>query len=210
MRIASAGSTLAVALLTTALLAVSAAPEDLARTHDGEFARVSVGGGTAGSAFDGVMDGPGTRAKVELSGTSGEMNLALGGVVAPNLAVHATLWGWAIRNPKVTWSDSTSHTLEGAATMTAIGVGVTYYFMPANVYASGSVGLGRLRFSGDVSGETGNGPALDLTVGKEWWVGPSWGLGVAAGFSYHSLPDKGTVEPWSGTSFGLRLSATYD
>jgi hypothetical protein len=87
---------------------------------------------------------------------------------------------------------------------------VTYYFMPVNLYLSGSAGFGSLEFDGNISGETDMGLALDLTVGKEWWVGDNWGLGVAGGFGYHSLPEEGLDENWSGTSFVVRFTATLN
>lgn len=58
--------------------------------------------------------------------------------------------------------------------------------------------------------ESNSGLALDFTVGKEWWVGGNWGLGLAGCFGYHSIPDGGVDANWSGTSFGLRFSATMN
>jgi len=55
--------------------------------------------------------------------------------------------------------------------------------------------------------------ALDATVGKEWWVGDSWGLGFAGDFTYLSAPDKdlyGSSDNWGVTGFGIRFSATFN
>jgi hypothetical protein len=198
------------ALLLTALLPAAAAAGGAARTHDGLFLRLSGGAGTANSSIEIEAMG----AKIELSGSAVDMNFAIGGMVAPNLAVHGTLWGWSMEEPDLEITipgyGSESGRVSGTAMMTAIGAGVTYYFMPVNMYASGSVGIGTLEFTEDNESKTDSGPALDLTVGKEWWVGNSWGLGLAGGFSYHSLPEKDVDENWSGTSFALRFSATFN
>ena len=178
------------------------------RTHDGFMLRLSAGGGSAGSNIE---DPTGS---IDLSGTAGEMNIAVGGMIQPNLAVHATLFGWSVSDPdadvNIVGVGQGSGTLNGTATMSAIGPGVTYYFMPVNMYVSGSVGYGRFSLDGDVEGSTDGGVAFDLSLGKEWWVGDAWGLGAAGGFGYHSLPDKDVSENWSGTSFALRFSATFN
>jgi hypothetical protein len=89
-----------------------------------------------------------------------------------------------------------------------MGGGVTYYIVPANVYLSGSLGLGWLSATENVESDVGFG--LDITLGKEWWVGGSWGLGLAGAFGYHSVPDGVVDANWSGASFGLRFSATLN
>ena len=100
----------------------------------------------------------------------------------------------------------------GDVDLTAFGAGLTYYFMPANIYVSGSAGFGMLELVSDDIGnaETDNGLTIDLTVGKEWWVGGSWGLGVSGGFGYHSLRDPDIDQNWSGTSIMVRFSATLN
>ena len=178
------------------------------RSHDGGFfLRLSAGGGSASSelSFAGVS--------AEMSGTSGDINIAIGGIVSPNLAIHGTLFGWSIQDPDVKASAGGMYgegALDGSLTLGAFGGGVTYYIMPANVYLSASVGVGRLRIEAEegVDGDTDLGPVVDLTVGKEWWVGSSWGLGVAGSVGYHSVPEKGISENWSGPSFAIRFTAT--
>ena len=95
--------------------------------------------------------------------------------------------------------------------MTAFGAGLTYYFMPVNIYISGSAGAGKLSLdspSGD--SESDQGLVGELTVGKEWWVGGGWGLGLSGSFGFHSIPDGDIDENWSGTSVALRFSATMN
>ena len=100
----------------------------------------------------------------------------------------------------------------GSITMSGVGGGLTWWVMPANFYFSGTLGVGLLSVEPDVgsSASTDTGFAAQVSLGKEWWVGDSWGLGVAGGFTYHNVPDGDVEENWSGTSFSIRFSATYN
>lgn len=195
----------AVVMAVVGVLATSDVARAGDRDHEsGFFMRLSAGGGGAKTEFD--MD----HQNVELSGTSGDINFAFGGIVAPNLALHGTLFGWAISEPDLEVV-GVSFEVPADLTLSAIGAGMTYYFMPVNIYVSGSVGVGIMQIEGNGGeGETDHGIVIDLTVGKEWWVGRNWGLGVAGGFGYHSLPEKNMDENWTGTSFGVRFSATLN
>ena len=193
---------------STLVLVLALAAPALAgpRDHlDGFFMRLSAGGGTASSKIEDGTD------EAEISGTAGDINFAFGGIVAPNLALHGTLYGWSLSDPDLEVNGVTG-TLEGDVTAAALGAGLTYYLMPANVYFSGSLGIGRLTVDGpgNFDGDTDRGLMLDVTVGKEWWVGDGWGLGVAGGMTYHSFGDGDVPENWSGTSFTLRFSATMN
>jgi hypothetical protein len=175
------------------------------RDHDGGFfLRLSAGPGTATTSFD--LFG----ADLEISGPTGDANLAIGGMVTRNLALHATLFGWVASDPDMSFLGRTGR-LSADVSLSGLGIGLTYYFMPVNIYVSGSVGAASLTVeSGQTSGETDLGPAMDLTLGKEWWVSESWGLGVAGAFGYHSVPEKDIEGDWTGTSFGIRFTASYN
>ncbi len=199
--------------VTGLLLAMATAPASAGepRTHDGFFLRLSTGFGAANAD---ISDATGS---LEISGTSGDVNIAIGGMMSPNFALHGTLWGWSMSDPdgKLTLSGfgSGSGTLNGTLTMGALGVGGTYYFMPANFYLTGSVGTGSLSGDGDMDGKTKPGLALDATLGKEWWVGDAWGMGLNGGVSYFSSQDDtiiGINESWSGPAFAVRVSATFN
>ncbi|MGQ0721749.1 MAG: hypothetical protein ACT4PE_09285 [Candidatus Eiseniibacteriota bacterium] len=183
--------------------AATAAPNGPRDHAGGFFLRLSAGGGTAKTSIEEA------GSELEVSGTSADLNLAIGAVVAPNLAVHGTIFGWVLSDPDVEL-DGMSGTADGDVDMSAFGAGLTYYFMPVNLYLSGSVGAGSLSASGDIDGETDTGIAVDLTAGKEWWVGNGWGLGAAAAFQYQSFPDGEVDANWSGPAFALRFSATMN
>jgi hypothetical protein len=188
-------------VLVALLLLASSAQAGKPRTHDGLLLRMSGGFGFDNTQLD----------NVELNDTGGDFNFALGGMVKPNLAVHGTLWGWDVSDPDVTVNDNRG-TPWHHMSLAAAGGGVTYYLMPANIYLSGSLGMGKLSFE-DQDGNTGDtdlGVALDMCIGKEWWVGNSWGLGVAGDLNYHSFPDGVVDGSWDGVSFGIRFSATLN
>lgn len=191
--------------------ATSALASGEARSHDGFFLRLSTGLAYSRAK---ISDNTG---QFEAKGGSGDLNIAVGGMVGPNFALHGTLWGWSASDPDgeltIGGSGSSSGTINGTITMGAIGVGATYYFMPTNLYFSYSLGMGSLSGDGDVDGKTKPGLAFDATVGKEWWVGDQWGLGVAGGVTYFTSKDDtiiGIDENWSGPSVGVRFSATFN
>jgi len=204
-RLVAGGSALLV--LGTLVFAGPAYAGGQPREHDGFFMRLSLGGGSGNASVEE------SGVKAELKGGAADMNLAFGGMVSKNLALHGTMWGWGVQDPDAEITSLGTLSQNGYLGMSAIGPGVTYYLMPANVYFSGSIGIGSLTGSDDLDGNTGTGFALDATVGKEWWVGPNWGLGFAGDFTYLSAKDGDFSifnESWSVTSFGLRFSATFN
>ncbi len=177
------------------------------RAHDGGvFLRLSGGVTGASTSADDGND------KVELTGGGGDLNIAIGGIIANNLALHGTLWGWSIGSPTLKLNGDEVDTGNSSISLGAIGGGVTYYAMPINIYLSGSVGLGRLRVEASTGGQarSDSGIALDATIGKEWWVGDNWGLGLAFAFTYHSIKDGTADATFSGPSYGLRFSASMN
>ena len=96
-----------------------------------------------------------------------------------------------------------------------MGLNVTYYFMPVNVYLSASPSLtfqsSMTRFGGTTSVSSRAGFGAKLSVGKEWWVGDHWGLGVAGQFftSWNGASGSG-MGTWSTVAGGVAFSATYN
>lgn len=176
------------------------------RDHTGGFfLRLSAGVGAASTKIE--EDGD----DLTLSGEAGDINIAIGGMVSQNLAVHGTLFGWAVTDPDAELNDMEG-TLDGDLSLGAVGVGITYYLMPANVYFSPSVGFGSLSFDADdfQEVESDMGVVVDMTIGKEWWVGRNWGLGVAGAVGFHSIPDKDIDSNWKGANFAVRFTATMN
>jgi hypothetical protein len=192
-------------LLVTALAGnyAAAGPRD---HQDGFFLRLAAGAGTTTTE---IYDGYDTYT---LSGTAGDLDVAVGAVVLPNLAVHGNLFGWTASDMKVEFNGvDVGPDLPADVTAAGFGAGLTYYLMPANVYLSGTLGSGTLEIEGQhVRGETDSGVFLQFSLGKEWWVSDGWALGVAGGTTYHNFNDPDVDHDWSGWSYTLRFSATMN
>jgi hypothetical protein len=196
--------------MTMLLASTLAATAWSAENHeDGLFVRLSGGAGYGLVSVD-------ESEKLELYGITTEFNIAVGAIIKPNLILHGTLWGWSPIHTEARFASNTlggSHDVE----VVAFGPGATYYFMPANLYLSFSIGFATLDAKveapdGSILRDSARGFALDFTVGKEWWKSDNWGVGVAGDFGYlnieNSLP--GAKEVWTGGQLGLRLTATYN
>ncbi|MDZ4806375.1 MAG: hypothetical protein SGI90_16075 [Candidatus Eisenbacteria bacterium] len=196
------------------LLAVMPARANEPRQHDKAFfLRLSAGAGAASATFDDVFrrfpELP--SGDLKLSGTSGDVNFAIGGTVSRNLALHATLGGWSVSNPDVEIGGFKGDTDDALMSLSMFGPGLTYYFMPVNLYLSGSLCAATMTLELDRDEEESDtGIAVDLTIGKEWWVGNKWGLGVAAGLNLYSIPTDNEDQDITGSAFAIRLSATYN
>jgi len=180
-------------------------------THEHEplgfFLRLTVGAGSARTSFDS------SPVEAKMTGELFDAGVAAGITMRRNLAVHLTWLEWDLTDPDVD-SGGTSRSGSGEIRLNVIGGGVTYYFMPANVYVSGSVGFGDWKGVVDAEGaevrmETDPGFVLDFSAGKEWWIADGWGLGLAGGLGYHTLPDSHSGQ-WRGTRASLGVSLTFN
>jgi hypothetical protein len=150
--------------------------------------------------------------EIKMSGTGVDFEMAIGGIVTSNLAIHGTLLGWVVSDPKVEFLDQ-SENAGGTLSLAGVGAGLTYFIMPVNIYLTGSAGIGQLSVSDDnVSYEFGTGFMIEAAVGKEFFVSDGWGLGFAVGIVYHSVPwdDVDIDENWSGISIPVRFTATMN
>lgn len=88
---------------------------------------------------------------------------------------------------------------------------LTRDLLPVNIFASGSFGVGDVTAVEDGQAfESKLGPALALMVGKEWWVGKEWGIGLAARFTWNSVPTETSSTDASFTTFNVLFTATYN
>jgi hypothetical protein len=168
----------------------------------GFFLRLSGGASVANTSISDPL-----LTEFELSGVGGNFQTAIGAMVAPNLALHGTVWAWFVGSPSAKIAGLDVGQFSGNLNLSALGGGATYYFMPANVYLSGNLGVGQLSTEASSSDA---GFVMDLALGKEWWVSSKWGLGLSGGVQYHSIPDGGLTQNWSGTTFLLSFSATLN
>ncbi len=144
-----------------------------------------------------------------ISGPAVVFGVAVGGAVAENVILAGHLYGSTVPSPKVSFSTGAPGGTS-SATLSMVGVGpeLTYYFMPSNVYISGTLAVTRMTATqNNVSASSDAGFGLKAAIGKEWWVGDRWGLGVAGAFNYNSNNDNGpTMSTWG---LGFALSLTY-
>jgi hypothetical protein len=176
------------------------------RAHDGGFfLRLAAGGGTSNSKIEEGGD------DIELRGTSGSFDVAVGAVLARNLAVHATLGGFGLVDPTVEFNGREESTDDVTLTMSMVGGGVTYYFGDSNTYVTASAGAGRLTFEFDGDSEDSDtGLAVDVGIGKEWWVSDRWGIGVSGTVGFHDIPPGDADSNFKGRSVAVRFSATFN
>jgi len=186
-----------------------AAPAWAEKDHEeGLFLRLAAGAGYGVASVD-------ETEKFEMYGITREFQVALGGIIHRNVALHGTLWGWQPFHTEARFGGTSlggAHDFE----LIALGPGATYWFGESNVYASFSFGMATLdakveRPDGQILRDTARGFALDATVGHEWWKTDNLGVGFAADYTYlnieNSLPDAREV--WTGGQ-SLRLSATWN
>jgi hypothetical protein len=172
--------------------------------HLGAFIRPDLGlGYVAMSASNGGTD-------VTIKGAAGTFGFAAGGALSENSILAFHLWDTVMSNPTVS-SGGLSSDLNGDVTLLALGLQYTAYSQQ-NFYFSFSPSLTRAHFSGNgSSGDTDWGFGMRAAVGKEWWVGDHWGLGLVGHLSASWNKDSGSNSPtWNTWGATIAFSATYN
>jgi hypothetical protein len=138
-------------------------------------------------------------------------DIAIGGSPIRNLAITFNLFGADQLYMK---SEPVGGT--GMLFSLAAGVGITYHFMPVNIYLAGAFGVGFHAygtwdtFDFDVSYP---GFAMEFLVGKEWWTSKDWGVGIALQLVYMHLWDEdifGNGFRWNDVSILFGMTATFN
>jgi hypothetical protein len=170
--------------------------ESTVHRHLGFFFRADIGVGYVHSSSS-WSDGP----QPPVSSVSIPIGLAVGGAIAEDWILAGEVWGLA--GPQNVNPPGKGLLMWGYA------VAVVHYFMPANVYLSASPGITRLMFvTGNTSVSSDWGPGVKVALGKEWWVGDHWGLGIAAELLLTFNKDGGA--PRTTVAPGLTFSATFN
>ncbi len=191
-----------------------AGPPEGAFSHDGLFLRFQTGFGLGRMVEKDV----GGR-DITMSGTAGVFRFQLGGAVFENLIVYGEMGAFSLTDPTIKGEEgyiTTTSQSDITLTMSDLGLGACYYFMPVNIYVAASVTLSRDRLEIDKKkGSTDPGAGVYVSTGKEWWISDNWGLGVAV-FAYASRMEARESAPFSGryTVYnrvaGIVFSATYN
>ena len=182
------------------------------RLHKGFYLSMSIGPNFPSITIEEVR-----VTDMKITGTGAQFDIKIGGAVQENLILHATLASNSITGPKVT-SFGTSQNSSNKMAMgeAMIGAGMTYYFMPANIFVSGSAGLGNFTLidnDNDINISTDRGFSFQLKAGKEWWVSRRWGLGVAVSYMKTMVTNKpggGTEEKLNSNNFAIVFNATLN
>jgi hypothetical protein len=184
--------------------------DSTAHRHLGFFIRPDLGLG-----YMSTSEPTGTSlGDMTISGAAGLFGVVIGGAVSENVIVAGHIYDAVIVDPTVSFSSgASSGTSNVRMAMFGLGPSVTYYWMPSNIYFTGSLAVTRLRLSDngrDIDSEYGIGGRFG--AGKEWWVSDHWGLGVAGHVSLSSNKDTGSSNPPTLTTwaFGVTFSATYN
>lgn len=193
---------IAAAVAVGSLLAAGVARADGVHTHDGFYLRM----GTGPSYMRASASGSGSD--VTVSGNGLELGVAVGGSVAENLSLFGEVASSVSEAPTVEQDGSERVASRNSASVGGVGPRVAYYFMPLNLYVSGTLMLSRYKSAATVSRL---GPGVSLMVGKEWWVSDNWGLGVAGRLFGASAKDRRDGDlTWTMSSVGIVFSATYN
>jgi hypothetical protein len=201
--------TLSKLVVTVAAALAASSAQAQVHSHEGLFVRLD-----AGIGYKAMNEPTGTSAgDLKIDGAAGTFGVAVGGAVAENLILAGHLYASSASNPSVSLSNGGSTgTTDTTASMVGLGPQLTYYFMPVNVYVSGTLALTKLSLKvNGTSGDSNTGVGALLAVGKEWWVSDKWGLGAAGQFRWSSNSDQGTNAPTISTwGLGVAFSATYN
>jgi hypothetical protein len=176
-------------------------------THSGVYLHLHLGGG-----FTSISGSGGYGGTTKVSGGGPSFAVAVGGAVAPNLALFGNFFFTGSTQPHVS-SGGISGESSGNALVGGFGAGVVYYFMPADVYLSGAVAAVDFQAddsAGNTTYQSDVGLGFEGLLGKEFWVSEHWGLGAALEFvGATSMKDKNNSNiSWSAGAFNLLFSAT--
>ena len=202
----------------TLILLVTFSSETLAESGEAPFERENWGYRAHDGFFVRLTTGPGYQMSHEehatISGGAAGASFAVGYAVFENFILHISTFGSMAVDPVVEIDGLGSDIIKDAsANHFALAAGATWYFMPINIYVTASTGAARSTFSyKDYESNTEIGYAFDVMVGKEWWVGNEWGIGVALQMNYFDVPHKIADKTYDLRTFAgaLLFSATYN
>ena len=182
--------------------------------HDGFYLRATLGPAYLSTAGDGSLD-------FSASGGGLSFSVAIGGAVATNLVIYGVLYGAGAAGPTY---EAGGASVETGSDVTlsygGLGVGLSYFLMPANVYFAGSIALVNAQLESELETiitDSKVGFGARLLVGKEFWISDNWGIGFAGelmlgsssgGLAAGSAVD--TKERFTTFGAGVHFSATYN
>ncbi len=184
-------------MLLAALIAVavSTPAPDAEPRHEGFFLRMDLGFGWSWSFVSGSTT----------SGVGTGLGIGIGGNVGDNLALFGELFAAGASKPHLNGKDVGFESIA----IGGIGAGLTYYFMPQNVFVSVIAGVGSLtrRQNGFADATSDAGFIARAGIGKEWHVSRTWGLGIA-GYLNLGVNQDGLGQTWNTVAPIVAFTAT--
>lgn len=179
-------------------------PSATRRRHLGGFIRPDLGFGYV------AMRTSQNGTDASITGFAGTFGMAVGRALSENSILAFHLWDAVLSHPSVSMGGS-SGSPNTTVALFAFGPEYTAY-SKENFYFSVSPSLTRVSVeTNGVSGGTNWGLGMRAALGKEWWAGDHWGLGVVGHLSVSFNQDAGQNAPtwttWAGT---VAFSATYN
>jgi len=190
--------------------------------HQGFYLGVDTGIGFMGAW------GSGPLGSASITGSGSEADIAIGGTIAPGLALGGIAREWSTSGtfhggPTITATtthfangvpSTTQGTLSGNAHATAVEVGafLDWYPNPEKGWHVGaSVGLGGMGLTDDAGTRTVSAAvAGSIFGGYQWWLGPAWSLGlqgVVSGATTGKFDDSDRNNTgYTLTPFGIGLA----
>jgi hypothetical protein len=217
------------ALMATVAFATAPAVAEAPPQHHGLYVRVA---GGLGYFTDGVDSDPlaplGSTAEGTIKGMTVSAHFAVGGSLRPGFVLGGGVFLQHVPSPKTTNGQIHTGPLTNEigqidfdpTTLTVIGPFADYYFDPASgLHVQAVLGYGLLSLGKGtgapipIRDQSGGGFAAGAGVGYEWWVSPSWGIGVLG----HLTFGVGSGEDSGGNTWrhhvlipALLLSATMN
>jgi hypothetical protein len=155
--------------------------------HRGFFMRLALGPGYYrmwATSAEGTM---------QLRAAGGGLSLSMGGALSENFVLYGEAALQSTLDPAVDTYAGRAARPGTSVTTAALGAGLGYYLMPAHVYLAASLLVAQARAvdrpTEQLLGKTDLGPGLALSLGKDWWLSPSWTIGVMARMQLARLRD---------------------
>ena len=178
--------------------------------HLGFFFRAELGFGFMSTSASLPVEGGITRAFIE--GPTVTFAMSAGLSIVENLSLAAEAWMTSAYSPIFGSAGQSVRIDDSSVDLFGMGLQLSYYLAPANIYLSVTPSLSTLSTSeANVSTATKEGFGLKIAAGKEWWIGRHWGMGVSGQFFFGSNLDAGAAGvTWTTLGGAVALSATYN
>ncbi len=190
--------------------------QDGIHEHDGFFLRMLLGAGYAELVEKNVMG-----SDLKFSGPTVPFHFQIGGQLSKNFIFYGEIGFASQTNPEMEWMGQSGSSSDITVFVGDLGLGITYYLMPVNIYFSLStlysqaqLEYNNTKSESKISYDNING--INLMVGKEWWVGAQWALGVALYGYYSDMHVQTSIEGINydyftrNFSIGAMISATFN